>query len=137
MTYELGTFKRSLAEHTRLFWTLLRLGSARNMALERLVGSGLMQKWESAGPDVREAVWEVLWRETYGHLTPPPLQVLPPSCAFVLFRGSRHLGALLVLEEMRLICREDAYETVNALRSRWSRDAVLRELVSITRRKWR
>lgn len=137
MIYDLERFKRTLAEHTRLFWTMLRLAPARTRALDHFGASDLLQTWESAGPDGREAVWDTLWREVYGHLSPPPLQVLPPSCAFVLFRGSRHLGALLVLEEMRLICREDAYETVNALRSRWSRDAVLRELVSITRRKWR
>ena len=50
---------------------------------------------------------------------------------------NRFLGAMLVLEELRVRKRDDAFELVNSVQGTWGRDLVLRQLIALTVRRER
>jgi hypothetical protein len=132
-----ATFILSLDEHLQLFWRVLKLSRPRRSLIEAFQRSGLLHTWESLGLIGRESVWGRVWRGTFDGSRPPRLSRREPDAVFALFMRNRFLGAILVLEELRLHKREDAFELVNAVQGTWGRDPALRQLIALTVRRVR
>jgi hypothetical protein len=130
-----ATFILSLDEHLRLFWCVLKLSRPRRSLIDAFQRSGLLHTWERLGSVGRELVWERVWRGTFDGGLPPRLSRRKPDVVFALFLRNRLLGAILVLEELRLRKREDVFELVNAVQGTWGRDPVLRQLIALTVRR--
>jgi hypothetical protein len=130
-----ATFILSLDEHLQLFWRVLKLSRPRRSLIETFQQSGLLDTWESLGSVGRESVWGRVWRETFDGSRPPRLSRRDPDAVFALFMRNRFLGAILVLEELRLRKRDDAFELVNAVQGTWGRDPALRQLIALTERR--
>ena len=132
-----ATFILSLDEHLQLFWRVLKLSRPRRSLIEAFQRSGLLHTWESLGLIGRESVWGRVWRGTFDGSRPPRLSRREPDAVFALFMRNRFLGAILVLEELRLHKRDDAFELVNAVQGTWGRDPALRQLIALTVRRVR
>ena len=134
-----ATFILSLDDHLHLFWRVLTLSRPRRSLIEAFQRSGLLHRWEVLGSVGRESVWERVWRGTFDGSPPPRLSRRRPDEVFALFVRNRFLGAILVLEELRLRKRNDAFELINAVQGTWGRDPVLRQLIALTERRkpWR
>ena len=132
-------FILSLDEHLQLIWCVLKLSRPRRGLIEAFQRSGLLHGWESLGSAGRESVWGRVWRGTSDGSPPPRLSRRRPDEVFALFVRNRFLGAILVLEELRLRKRNDAFELINAVQGTWGRDPVLRQLIALTERRkpWR
>jgi hypothetical protein len=130
-----ATFILSLDEHLQLFWRVLKLSRPRRSLIEAFQRSGLLHTWESLGLIGRESAWGRVWRGTFDHTPAPRLSRREPDEVFALFMRNRFLGAILVLEELRLRKRDDAFELVNSVQGTWSRDPVLRQLIALTERR--
>jgi hypothetical protein len=127
----------AIDQHLPLFWQLLKLSRPRRSLIESFGSSGLLQQWASLGSVGRDAVWLRLWCRTF-HTMPPCLPATPePDQIFVLFTRDRFLGAIVMLEQMRIHGRDDAFETVNALQGRLGRDPVLRQVLALVKSKRR
>jgi hypothetical protein len=127
----------AIDQHLPLFWQVLRLSRPRRSLIEAFQLSGLREQWQNLGSTGREALWLRLWQRTFGTM-PPCLPATPePDKIFVLFARDRFLGAIVMLDQMRIYGRDDAFETVNALQGRLGIDPVLRQLLALTKRKKR
>jgi hypothetical protein len=130
-----ATFILSLDEHLQLFWRVLKLSCPRRSLIEAFQRSGLLHTWESLDSVGRESIWRRVWRGTFDGSLPPRLSRREPEEVFALFMRNRFLGAILVLEELRLRKRDDAFELVNSVQGTWGRDPVLRQLIALTERR--
>ena len=130
-----ATFILSLDEHLQLFWRVLKLSRPRRSQIAAFQRSGLLHKWESLGSVSRESVWGRVWRGTFDGSLPPRLSRRKPDVIFALMLRNRFLGAILVLEELRVRKRDDAFELVNSVQGTWGRDPVLRQLIALTVRR--
>ena len=130
-------FILSLDDHLQLFWRVLKLSRPRRSLIDAFQRIGLLHTWESLGPIGRESVWGRVWRGTFDDTPPPRLSRRLPDVVFALFLRNRYLGAILVLEELRLRKREDIFELVNAVQGTWGRDPALRQLIALTRQRKR
>jgi hypothetical protein len=128
-------FILALDEHLQLIWCVLKLSRSRRSLIEAFQRSGLLHTWESLGPIGRESAWGRVWRGTFEDTPPPRLSRREPDEVFALFLRNRFLGAILVLEELRLRKRDDAFELVNSVQGTWGRDPVLRQLIALTERR--
>lgn len=130
-----ATFILTLDEHLQFMWRVLKLSRPRRSLIEAFQRSGLLRTWESLGPIGRESAWGRVWQRTFHDTPPPRLSRREPDEVFALFMRNRFLGAILVLEELRLRKRDDAFELVNAVQGTWGRDPVLRQLIALTERR--
>jgi hypothetical protein len=127
----------AIDEHLPLFWRVLRLSRPRRSLIEGLERSGLLQQWANLGSSGREAVWIRLWKRTFETM-PPCLPKSPqPDQIFVIFVRDRFLGAVLILEQMRIRGRDDAFEAINSIQGTLARDPVLCQMVLIMKGKKR
>lgn len=78
-----------------------------------------------------------VWRGTFDGSLPPRHSRRKPDVIFALMMRNRFLGAMLVLEELRVRKRDDAFELVNSVQGTWGRDLVLRQLIALTVRRER
>ena len=132
-----ATFILSLDDHLQLIWRVLKLSRPKRSLIEAFQRSGLLHTWECLGPIGRESAWGRVWRGTFDDTPPPHLSRREPDEVFALFMRNRFLGAILVLEELRLRKRDDVFELVNAVQGTLGRDPVLRQLIALTVRRVR
>ena len=97
----------------------------RRGLIEAFQRSGLLQNWEHLGSIGRETVWGRVWRGTFDGSLPPRLSRRKPDVIFALMMRNRFLGAILVLEELRVRKRDDAFELVNSVQGTHSSPSIL------------
>ena len=129
-------FILAVDEHLRLFSCLLRLRRPRRAWVESFERALLLERWEALGCAGRAEMWARCWREVFG-CAPPPLTKQAPHIALALFARNRHLGALMVLEELRVRRRADVYELFNSLQGAWGRDHVFQRWSALIVRRRR